>query len=221
MTGRTEWNKGGPTNRPRLVLFLKAPREGKVKTRLAEALGNARAVGIYRALVERQVRALPPGWPAEVCFDPPDAGPEMRDWLGDRFSFRAQVAGTLGDRMAHAVRAAFAEGEHSVICIGADCPELGMAELVEAERKLTAGHDLVFGPARDGGYYLLGMRSGCPEVFERIPWSSPDTLAVSLERARAAGRSLALLGEKGDIDFAEDWAEYLKRPRTPGDMKRL
>ncbi len=221
MTVQHGQNEEWANHPPRIILFLKAPRRGGVKTRLAKVFGNERALRIYRALAEQQVRALPSGWPAEICFDPPDAGQEMRDWLGGRFSYRAQVGGDLGDRMANAVQSAFEEGESSVLCIGADCPGLGLTELMEAERMLNGKNDLVFGPARDGGYYLLGMKGYYPEVFAEIPWSASNTLEVSLDRARSAGRHISFLKEKVDIDVAEDWLEYLNAPQAPAEMKQI
>jgi len=197
---------------PRIILFLKAPWPGRVKTRLASELGNKAAVAIYRELVERQVAALPAGWPVEIRFDPAEARDEMISWLGAQFRFRSQAPGDLGQRMSEAVRQAFSEGETTVLCVGADCPDLGPEEFAQARNDLGDGADLVFGPARDGGYYLLGLRHHCPEIFDRIRWSSPQTLDVSLQRAREAGRIVTLLTEKSDIDFAEDWARHRRHP---------
>ncbi len=190
---------------PRILLFLKAPRAGRVKTRLAASVGDKRAVDIYRQLVERQLASLPEGWPVEIRYDPADAGPEMMEWLGGDFVFRPQQPGDLGARMSCAVREAFSERDAPVFCIGADCPDLGVRDFLAARRRLEAGNDLVFGPAEDGGYYLLGMSLYCPEVFENVSWSSADTLAQSLDRARHHDRRVALLDTKLDVDELSDW----------------
>jgi len=207
-------NSDGPGSArevPRILLFLKAPRPGRVKTRLAATVGGERAVEIYRTLVERQLAALPAGWQVEIRFDPEDAGPEMAEWLGEGFTYRPQVPGDLGDRMIQALRTAFSEGDAPVFCVGADCPELVSGDFEEARGQLENGADLVFGPATDGGYYLLGLSRFCPEVFEKIPWRSPETLKQSLSRSAEHGRRVGLLEEKSDVDEWADWEPFENR----------
>ena len=193
---------------PRILAFLKAPRPGSVKTRLAAAYGAEEAARIYRQLVARQLEALPKGWPVEIHFAPRDGGPEVVRWLGLGFYYVGQAEGDLGERLGTGVGIAFAKGAGSVVCIGGDCPDLGADDFIRARTLLEAGHDLVFGPATDGGYYLVAMRKPCPEIFEGVPWSSDRTFEVSLAKARAAGRRIALLDPKSDIDEPEDWERW-------------
>jgi len=196
---------------PRIILFLKAPRSGLVKTRLAASVGEEKAVEIYRFLVESQLRRLPRDWPFEIRFTPADAEEEMREWIGRGPILLPQGEGDLGHRLADAVAEAFARGSDPVVCIGADCPGLDVPDFEEARTALRNGADLVFGPADDGGYYLIALGRPCPEVFKEIPWSSETTLARSLEQAGKCNRKVSLLPSKGDIDHIEDWENFCGR----------
>lgn len=191
-------------NAPLILLFLKAPEPGKVKTRLAAELGDEAAAAVYRQLVKKQLRHIPPAWRIRVVYDPPDALDRFQAWLGKRLEHSPQAPGDLGDRLAAAVNQAFDEGAGPVFCIGGDCPNLCADTFTEARSRLLEENDLVFVPAEDGGYVLVGMNRPCPEIFEGIPWSSPDTLHVSLSRAETAGRNTALLPSKFDIDTRAD-----------------
>ncbi len=188
----------------RVLVFLKAPREGTVKTRLARDLGDAEATRIYRALVERQLAALPAGRSVEIVFSPDDTEVEMRRWLGDAYDYRPQGDADLGARLTRAFAAAFAGGARRVIAIGGDCPDLDVACLASA-RDALARSDVVLGPAADGGYYLIGLRKMAPEVFARISWSSETVLATTLQRCAEAGLATAQLEEKEDIDDLAGW----------------
>ena len=187
----------------RVLLFLKAPRPGTVKTRLAADLGNEAATVLYRRLAERQIAAVhATGLPLELHFAPADAEPELRAWLGDTAGhFIPQCSGDLGARLANATSRAFADGATRVALIGTDCPALDATRLLSAFATLTdAPADAVFGPARDGGYYLLGLSGPHLDLFRDIPWSTADTLRVSLARAESATLRTASLPEEDDID---------------------
>ncbi|HLU48625.1 MAG TPA: TIGR04282 family arsenosugar biosynthesis glycosyltransferase, partial [Planctomycetota bacterium] len=110
-----------------------------------------------------------------------------------------------GARMEHAFAQAFDAGARQAIAIGTDCALLGPAEVRESVRLLDA-HDIVLGPAKDGGYYLIGLRSRAPELFSGVPWSSERVLEATLERARAHGRDWALLASSRDLDTEADLA---------------
>ncbi len=193
---------------PTVVYLLKEPEPGRVKTRLAVDLGDDEACRVYRALAERQFRALPPGWPVEIHFAPADAGPRIRHWLTGAGRYVPQVDGDLGARLAAASEGAFARGAPQVFFIGADCPYLVFEDFVRALHKLATGRDAVFGPARDGGYYLLATRRHRPELFREIPWSTERVLRRSLEKAERLGLATALLDEKEDIDDLSSFRRY-------------
>jgi hypothetical protein len=196
------------------LVFVRAPVAGQVKTRLAAALGAEGALRVYRRLAEhtlREARAL--GGEVRVHFTPEDAGAEVRGWLGEGPRYLPQSAGDLGARMEAAFRAAFEDGADRVVIIGSDLPELSATLLRRAFDALES-HPAVIGPARDGGYYLLGMRTMIEGLFDGIPWSTNEVLARTLERLRAAGIHPALLDTLSDVDEVDDlpagWAEWAR-----------
>jgi len=186
-----------------VCLLLKAPRPGLVKTRLAREVGFPRATAIYRALVERQIEALPAHWPVVIYFSPPEAETEMSAWLGglrpERSLFLPQCEGDLGARLAAAVAAEFARGATRLFLLGGDCPTLEASDLIEANTRLDS-HDLVVGPATDGGYVLLGLKANHPGLFENIAWSTPKVLTQTQAAATRLGLSVTLLAPREDID---------------------
>jgi len=196
-----------PAPLPRILIYLKAPRIGTVKTRLAREVGDEAALAIYRELVERQLRQLPAGWPVEIHHAPADAGDEMRAWLGPGYDYHPQCDGDLGARLVHGFASNFARGARAVLAIGGDCPTLDASCLEQAARELLV-QDVVLGPATDGGYYLIGLRQNTPELFTGIPWSTAEVLGATLRRAKAAGLSVHLLDEKEDIDDAAAWRRF-------------
>jgi rSAM/selenodomain-associated transferase 1 len=188
---------------PTLVVLLKAPRVGTVKTRLAAALGAEQATRVYRRLVERQMAAVPSDWPLEVHFAPAEAEPEMRAWLGPRPRLCPQVDGDLGARLRAAVDSAFVRGAASVLVIGGDCPELDEAAL-RAAAKVLRSHAVVIGPARDGGYYLIGLTRSLPGLFSGIPWSTEHVFEETLQRCAELRLVPRTLPPRDDIDTLAD-----------------
>jgi hypothetical protein len=188
-----------------LVVFVKHPVPGAVKTRLAAAIGPGAAAELYRALAEHVLEATTPAgreYERLVFFDPPEARSEMRAWLpGVRLL--AQSGGDLGARMSDAVSRAFARGASRVAIVGTDAPGLSRETVVEALAALDAA-DVVMGPTEDGGYYLLALREPRPELFAGIAWSTP--LVAEATRARAAAARLAVreLTCRRDVDTVED-----------------
>jgi len=182
-----------------IMVFLKAPRPGTVKTRLGREIGMPAATDIYRELAEQQLHRIPAGFRVEVHYAPRGASVEMRSWLGQKVNLRVQSAGDLGDRLRHAFAQGFARGYRRIMAIGSDCPELDAATLRQAAGLLEES-DVVLGPASDGGYYLIGLRRPAPRLFENIAWSTETVCATTLDRARESGLTHALLEVKDDID---------------------
>lgn len=197
------------TSSSAVLVFLKAPVPGRVKTRLARDLGEEGACWVYCQMVQRQLAALPGDWPVEIHFSPQSAAADFSAWLGDSHSYHPQPEGDLGWRLRVAASGAFDRGHQQVILIGGDCPGLQVGDLQEADRLLGEGADVVMGPASDGGYYLLGLRAN-PDVlsvFDSIPWSSSEVAQVTSKRIDALGLRLIRLAEKEDVD---DLAAYLR-----------
>lgn len=193
-----------PAASDRLMIFVKAPRPGLVKTRLAKALGAETACQAYRQLVGTLVGNLACLPTVALWFSPDDARDEVSGWTREGWTLHPQGEGDLGRRLARAFEDGFARGARRVLIIGSDCPEVMPADVAEAFAALQA-HDVVLGPARDGGYWLIGLRAVQPELFLEIAWSTAKVLDQTLDRARSRGLSVRLLRTLADVDTEEDW----------------
>ena len=176
--------------RRRLILFARFPVAGKVKTRLIPALGAEGAAALHRRLVLRSLRTAQAlcqsrGVELEIRFAGDDANP-MQHWLGDGWLCRPQREGDLGQRMAGAFADSFREGSPATVIIGSDCPSLTPETLSAAFESLKT-NPVVFGPATDGGYYLIGLTRLVPEIFLGIAWGTETALAQSLEILASSG----------------------------------
>jgi rSAM/selenodomain-associated transferase 1 len=182
---------------PRIVIFARWPQAGKVKTRLAAALGDDAAACIYRRLLDHTVgTARDSGVPVELRVT--GAPCEVFEAeFGPGFSVREQGEGDLGDRLARV--------EPPALVIGSDLPALTAGLLREAAAALAV-NEVVIGPARDGGYWLIGLRKPMPWLFENMAWSTPAVLPETLSRLKARGITPAMLPELADIDEPEDLA---------------
>ncbi len=190
-----------------LIIMTRLPSEGRNKTRLIPALGAAGATAFHDELARHAVgRAssylmMHPGTKLRVHLDggsPRDG----RDWLGE-IEIHTQSDGDLGQRMEAAVEQAFSEGARRVVVMGTDCPSLDESLLADAFDSLDRA-DLVFGPAADGGYYLVGLTRRCPELFSNIGWGGSQVLRQSLAAAGHAGLHAVLLEVRPDVDLPED-----------------
>ena len=187
---------------PVLAVFLKAPRLGTVKTRLAAEVGDRHALRLYRVMAARVLEAArEAGLEASIWYAPADAGPEMRHWLGDHWTMRPQASGDLGARLAGSVQAVDPGG--AWLAVGADCPRLGAAVLREAAVAIAEG-DVVLGPTVDGGYYLVGGRVPLPDIFTGMPWSTDRLLDATRARLAGTGVSWRELRVLRDVDTVED-----------------
>jgi rSAM/selenodomain-associated transferase 1 len=189
----------------RLIVFVKAPRPGAVKTRLAAALGPVQAAALYRAIAEEEIRRTAPRgreYERVFCFDPPDARDEIAAWLPGEV-LEPQAGADLGARMAAAFAAAVAAGARRVAIVGTDVPACGREHVAEAFRALD-GHDLALGPTHDGGYYLIALDRPRPALFRSIPWSTAAVLAATAERAGNLGLSVRMLDPLRDVDTLDD-----------------
>jgi rSAM/selenodomain-associated transferase 1 len=186
-----------------LLLFIRNPRLGKVKTRLARTVGDTEALRIYRILLEK-TRQAALGVQAERWLFYSDFMESGDDWPETHFQKKVQSGGDLGDRMEQAFQQAFDAGAGKVLIIGSDCPGLTGLLLQEAFDRLDNA-DFVLGPTPDGGYYLLGMKDLDVSVFRGIVWSTDAVRTATLEKIQAAGKICSLLPELSDVDTEEDW----------------
>lgn len=196
-----------------ILLFVKEPVPGKVKTRLAQAVGIEQAAQIYRELVALVCSRLPEETPLVVAFDPPDREDAVRAWfleMGKSPVFIPQAQGDLGERLIAALAQCFLLGYRKVTVIGSDCPEIA-PEHFEQTRRALEEHDVVLGPVADGGYYLMGLKKPEPQLFKNIPWSTDAVYRCTLEAANQSGLSVLPLAQLEDIDTVADWIAWRKR----------
>ncbi len=192
-----------------LIVMTRLPREGRNKTRLIPALGANGAMEFHDRLARHAIgRAssfcmMGNGRGLRVCIEggtPIDG----KSWLGDDgLDCREQSPGDLGARMLIAAEEAFTGGTEKVIIIGTDCPGIDESVLSGVEEMLNSS-DLVFGPALDGGYYLIGMTKPFPEIFQGIPWGGTNVLTESLRAAEMIGIRTAISAALPDVDLPED-----------------
>lgn len=185
-----------------MAVFAKAPLPGTVKTRLVPFLTPVQAARLHAAFVEDTLRKVAP---LEVdrflAYAPRPRDPFLLA-CARRYRARtiAQGPGDLGARMQR-VAASLLDRYPKVVIIGTDSPTMPIAFIEEARQRLDHA-DLVFGPSADGGYYLLGQRRLCPDIFQGIAWGSSDVLAATLRKVPRA--SVALLPPWYDIDRPND-----------------
>lgn len=202
-----------------LLLFSRYPEPGKVKTRLIPALGPDGAACLHRRLTVHTLetaRTFAAFRPTEVMvyFDGPSAQ-GMQELFGNEFSYRPQAPGDLGQRLDAAMADSLGQGRRRVVLIGSDCPGI-TGKILSGAFSALNDHDLVLGPAADGGYYLIGVTALYPELFYQMPWGTSRVLAQTLTRAAGLGLRTALLETLTDIDRPEDlpvWEEIKRRVR--------
>lgn len=191
-----------------LIIFVKNALYGKVKTRIAATLGDAKALDIYRALVAHthRITALLPHDKYVYYSDYVEAD----DVWNDTFLKRQQQGADLGIRMKHAFQQVFNEGYKQVVIIGSDCLELDAIIIEQAFAALEI-NDAVIGPATDGGYYLLGLTTMHNRLFEHIAWSTNRVLDQTFAVCQELQLRYAVLPQLSDIDEAADWIKIEER----------
>ncbi|MFD1550704.1 glycosyltransferase [Putridiphycobacter roseus] len=183
-----------------LIVFAKNITKGKVKTRLAASIGNEGALEVYKALFNITERASTQVKNADlrIYFSHEilaDTWPNADKYL--------QCEGNLGDKMKAAFSRGFADGYTNIIGIGADLADLTAGLIEDAFEKLQE-KDFVFGPAEDGGYYLVGTSQPQLYIFENKPWSTEALLDITLKEIKANQHSVTTLKTLNDIDYLED-----------------
>ncbi len=204
-----------------VVVFAKAPAPGRVKTRLGACLGLRRAArlyGLFLTYLSWNLRRLPAGLKLFLATDPPGAGKKILRHFphSQPAAVFTQKGKDLGARMLNAAREAKRLGARKVLLIGSDCLELSVRHLGEALR-LLGRKDLVLGPARDGGFYLLGWKKAEPGCFKGVVWSTRKVFGRAAANAAKGGLSLGRLPALADVDEAADLGRLARRldPENP------
>lgn len=201
----------------RIVMLVRHPEPGRVKTRLAAAIGAEAACAVHDRCIRDVLAAVAAsGITWEHHVEPPEKAAAFGRAYAPTNDCLGQVAGDLGRRLDAAFRSAFDRGAREVCAIGSDSPELTAVRLLEAF-ELLAGHDAVVGPATDGGYYLIGFRREAyrPEVFAGIGWGGPDVCRDTMALLAAAGVRPGCLPPLGDIDVIGDLRRIAATSSTP------
>ena len=219
-----------------VIIFLKYPEPGKVKTRLAKAFGDEKACAVYKLLAENVIKNIftknPGTYDVHIFFIPADKEIEIKDWLkpfihgnrGVKTRFSPQEGRNLGERMSNAFRRILQEkGCKKCIIVGTDCPEIDTT-LIENAFDVLKEKDIIIGPCKDGGYYLLGMsrpvpvsfKQGIvPDLFVDIDWSTDRVFEQTMEKVQKNNLSCSILKTLVDIDTIEDLYHYSPNPNKP------
>ena len=189
-----------------LIIFTKNPESGRVKTRIAATIGNEAALAIYHQLLLHTISIT---WCLPVnkfifysdYIEPGDV------WNADHYFKEVQQGVDLGERMKNAFAILFQKGYDRIVIIGSDCPTLTSEIIMNAFVYLQT-HNIILGPAEDGGYYLLGMKRLYPDFFENLQWSTNTVLIDTLKRCDKLELTYQLLPILNDVDEAKDWEAF-------------
>ena len=193
-----------------VIVFARYPLPGRVKTRLAAALGERPAAGIYARLLYTYLLDLVHANHAAFSIELSLSAPEEVAFFGDafpEFMVTHQQPGDIGARMSAAFNAAFARGATQVILTGSDIPGIGR-EAISAAFSLLDEAPVVLAPAEDGGYTLIGMQAPGTPLFDNITWSTFRVLEQTVTLAEGQGAAVRFLATTYDIDTQEDYERW-------------
>jgi len=201
-----------------LLLFVKYPDKGKVKSRLSKEFGEDTVLLLYEAFVLDVLETLNKGkYRFKIYFHPPSAQEKIASWLGKSYLYMLQNGSDLGEKMKNAFASAFSEGFEKVILIGSDIPDLPKEIIDEA---FASDGEAVIGPATDGGYYLIGFKRDTflPHIFEGMQWSTASVFERTMEIFRKHSYNVYILPQWRDVDTPEDLKTFYERNRNTAFM---
>ena len=182
-----------------VIVFVKNIKLGTVKTRLAKTIGDYGAFEVYSELVKITEKATE-NLAVDIRIYFSNA---IVDTKWKNHSKTIQKGKDLGERMLNAFKDGFNDGYNHIVLIGSDLPDINSNHILDGLDALDA-NDVVFGPAEDGGYYLVGMSKLLPEIFQNKPWSQPELLKITLEELKQTKTQVGILETLNDIDTYED-----------------
>lgn len=189
-----------------LIIFVRNPELGKVKTRLAKSVGDEKALEIYKDLL-RHTHEITLDVACDKFIFYADAINTTDIWENNLFNKELQSGIELGQKMNNAFLKLFQKGYCKIVIIGSDCPSLTTGIIEEAFAKLDEA-DVIIGPSKDGGYYLLGLSDLITGLFENKEWSTDKVFAGTLENIHSENKKYALLPKLADIDTIEDYNDH-------------
>jgi rSAM/selenodomain-associated transferase 1 len=206
-----------------IVIMAKEPKPGNVKTRLTPSLDPQTASRIYHSLLLDRIEQVESLKEADhfVAYFPKSSLNFFENIIPSSFSLLPQKGKDLGERLANIFNTLFKEGYERIIIMDSDSPNLPSRFISEGLKMLNKA-DLVLGPCEDGGYYLVGLSSNMPQIFQEIPWSTSEVTEFTVKKAKALDKRISLLEKWYDVDTIEE----LKRLRieldsyinTPNDI---
>lgn len=211
-----------------LIVFTRYPEPGTTKTRLIPLLGADGAASLQRKMTEHtllQVKRL--STQRELSVEIRYKGGNknlMQTWLGQNFEYRPQSGGDLGHRMKRSFEDAFGAGATTAVIIGTDIPEITEG-IIEKAFSVLQQKNMALGPAKDGGYYLIGLQKNSlsqaiPDLFSSINWGAGDVLKKTIKIAKHSELSFTLLDVLQDVDHPEDLIIWERSQHTPPNVFR-
>ncbi len=199
-------------NKNRIIIFLRAPEKGKVKTRLAKTIGQKRVLELYKGFVYDTLLAAEPVSEIVLFCWPTDRQTMISNWLKNQYKIFPQSGEDIGIKMANAFQETFRNGVEKAILIGTDIPDISDEILTAAFSELDR-NDTVLGPSKDGGYYLVGFNknSFSTEIFKEVNWSTATVLNETLDIIKGKKYRFHLLPELNDIDTDDDLDDLSRR----------
>lgn len=189
-----------------LIIFVRNPLLGQVKSRLAKTLGEEKALEIYKLLLHH-THAITKNLSVDKYVFYTGFICKNDLWENNIYQKQKQQGANLGERMTNAFSLLFQKEYSKIVIIGSDCLQLTSKIISDAFASLQK-FQTVLGPSKDGGYYLLGMNNFFPEVFRNIIWSSEMVLHKTIQNITQSGLSHHLLAVLNDIDTIDDWNAY-------------
>jgi len=189
-----------------LIIFLKYPEAGKVKTRLAKDVGDDEAARIYSHMALNIIEGAidPQSYNTIIFYDPPEKEKEIKNWIGKKeVQYLPQIGNTLGDRISNAFKEVYSNGADKTVIIGTDCLEV-TSEIINKAISLLGETQVVLGPAEDGGYYLLALNQDRPQIFQDINWSTEHVLNQTVSKIVENKLNYQKLKTLKDIDTVDD-----------------
>ena len=196
-----------------ILLFVKYPENGNVKTRIATDLDETVVRELYMNFVQDSLALIETlRLPFFICFSPETAQDKMRAWLGEQYHFMPQKGNDLGERMKNSFLQTFTEGFNTVVLLGSDTPDLPVHFIKQAIQALRT-NDVVLGPSVDGGYYLFGCKKDVfsPTFFQGIHWSASTVFQETITVLKHNKKTVHILPEWADIDTIEDIYAFITR----------
>jgi rSAM/selenodomain-associated transferase 1 len=193
-----------------LIVFVKYPKAGKVKTRLAEGTSHEFASNVYKLCAEKiflEINSLK-NFSRYIFYSEEKDKEKIIEWTKNKFFYFPQQGGDLGERMLNAFEFVLSQNNRKAIIIGTDIPDLSKEIILEAVNALDES-DLVLGPSHDGGYYLLGLNKVYADLFEDIEWSSNVVFSSTISKTKSANLKVKKLQMLRDIDTKDELDNWM------------